>query len=72
MVMLAVLLFVNAAFHVLTWPSFFRRVVKDPRARGEDGRVTTFFTVHMVLFTIAMVIAAASVVAGIAALVGAL
>ena len=72
MVMLAVLLFVNAAFHILTWPNFFRRVVKDPRARDEAGKVTPFYTVHMVLFTVAMVIALASIYAGIAALVGAL
>ncbi|MGO1412707.1 MULTISPECIES: SCO4848 family membrane protein [unclassified Microbacterium] len=70
MVMLSVLLFVNAAFHALTWPNFFRRVVKDPRARDEAGNVTRFFTVHLVLFIAAMVIALASVLAGIAALAG--
>lgn len=72
MILLSVLLFVNAAFHIATWPNFFRRVVKDPRARDERGKVTPFFTVHMVLFVIAMVIALASIIAGIAALVGAL
>ncbi len=72
MVLLAILLFVNAAFHILTWPNFFRRVVKDPRSRDENGKATRFFTVHLVLFMIAMVIAAVSAVAGIAALVGAL
>ncbi|HJB62538.1 MAG TPA: hypothetical protein H9769_02375 [Candidatus Microbacterium pullistercoris] len=72
MVLLAILLFVNAAFHILTWPNFFRRVVKDPRSRDENGKATRFFTVHLVLFMIAMVIAAVSAVAGVAALVGAL
>ncbi|WP_119697985.1 SCO4848 family membrane protein [Microbacterium halotolerans] len=70
MVMLSVLLFVNAAFHTLTWPTFFRRVVADPRARDDAGRVTRFFTVHLALFIAAMVIALASVLAGIAALTG--
>lgn len=69
---LSILLFVNAAFHIATWPNFFRRVVKDPRARDDNGKVTRFFTVHMVLFIIAMVIALASILTGIAALVGAL
>lgn len=72
MVLLAILLFVNAAFHILTWPNFFRRVVKDPRSRDENGKATRFFTVHLVLFMIAMVIAAVSAVAGVDALVGAL
>lgn len=70
MVTLAVLLFVNAAFHLLTWPNFFRRVVKDSRARDDNGKVTAFFTVHLVLFIAAMVIALASILAGISALVG--
>lgn len=69
---LSVLLFVNAAFNLLTWPNFFRRVVNDPRARDENGKVTTFYTVHAVLFALAMVIALISILAGIAALVGAL
>ncbi|WP_174150313.1 SCO4848 family membrane protein [Microbacterium halophytorum] len=72
MVMLAVLLLVNAAFHALTWPNFYRRVVRDPRSRDENGRATKFLTVHLVLFIAAMVIAAASLFAAIAALAGAL
>lgn len=70
MTTLAVILFVNAAFNALTWPNFYRRVVKDPRSRDENGRATAFFTVHLVLFVAAMVIAAVSLVAGIAALAG--
>ena len=72
MISLSVLLFVNAAFHLVTWPNFFRRVLKDPRARDENGKVTRFYTVHAMLFALAMVIALASILAGIAALVGAL
>ncbi|MET4781432.1 hypothetical protein [Glaciihabitans sp. UYNi722] len=66
-----VLLLVNAAFSVLTWPTFYRRVAKDPRARDAAGAATKFLTVHLVLLVIAMVIAAASVVAAIASLSGA-
>ncbi|MCC2031957.1 SCO4848 family membrane protein [Microbacterium allomyrinae] len=68
--LLAVLLFLNAAFNVLVWPTFYRRVAKDPRARDANGRATRFLTVHIVLIAVALTLAAASVVAGIAALVG--
>ena len=71
MIVLAVLLFANAAFNALTWPNFFRRVVKDPRAFDRSGKATKFFTVHLVIFVAAMVIAGVSLVAGIAALAGA-
>lgn len=70
MTTLAVILFVNAAFNVLTWPNLYRRVVKDPRSRDDDGRVTKFFTVHLVLFIAAMAIAAVSFLAGVFALAG--
>jgi len=65
---LAVLLLVNAAFAVATWPTFFRRVAKDPRARDAAGKATKFLTVHLVILVIAMTIAAASTVAAIASL----
>ena len=68
---LAVLLLVNAAFAVVTWPTFFRRVARDPRARDDAGRPTKFFTVHLVILVVAMTIAGASTVAGIASLTGA-
>ena len=66
---LAGLLLVGAAFNILTWPTFLRRVARDPRARDADGRPTRFLTVHVVLVVIAMVLAAAFVVAAIVALV---
>ena len=72
MIVLAVLLFLNAAFNVLVWPQFYKRVARDPRARDENGKATKFLTVHAVLIAIALVIALVSALAGIAALTGAL
>ena len=66
---LAVLLFLNAAFNVLVWPTFYRRVAKDPRAHDARGTATRFLVVHTVLIAIALTLAAASVIAGVAALV---
>ncbi|MET0784789.1 MAG: hypothetical protein ABWX76_03205 [Leifsonia flava] len=67
--LLAVLLLVNAVFNVVVWPAFLRRIAADPRARDAEGRRTRFFTVHVVLISSALVIAAASAAAGIAALI---
>ncbi|WP_300269225.1 SCO4848 family membrane protein [Microbacterium sp.] len=72
MIALAVLLFVNAAFNVIVWPQFYKRVARDPRAKDAAGKATTFLKVHAVLIAIALVLALVSVLAGIAALVGAL
>ena len=69
--LLAVLLLINAAFNVLVWPTFYRRVAKDPRARDSAGRATRFLVVHAVLIGTALVIAAVSAAAAIASLVGA-
>ena len=66
--LLAVLLFVNAAFNIIVWPRFYLRVAKDPRARDAAGKPTTFLIVHAVLIALALVIAVASIIAGIAAL----
>lgn len=68
---LAGLLLAGAAFNILTWPAFLRRVARDPRARDESGRATRFLTVHVVLVVIALVLSAAFVVAAVVALVGA-
>jgi len=67
-----VLLFINAAFNVIVWPRFYKRVANDPRARDAEGRATTFLKVHAVLIALALVIAVVSVIAGVAGLVGAL
>ncbi len=67
---LAILLFANAVFNFVVWPTFFRRILKDPRARDSAGRATRFLTVHAVIIGIALVLACASLFAGIFALVG--
>lgn len=72
MIALSVLLFINAAFNVIVWPQFYKRIVADPRARDAEGNATAFLKVHAVLIAAALVIALVSVIAGIAALVGAL
>ncbi|MCY7326362.1 MAG: hypothetical protein LH605_09570 [Microbacteriaceae bacterium] len=68
---LAVLLLINAAFNVLVWPTFYRRVARDERARDAAGRATRFLKVHAVLIALALAIAAVSAVAAIASLFGA-
>lgn len=65
-----ILLLLNAAFNVFCWPTFLKRVARDARARDEHGRPTRFLRVHQVLVAIAMVLAAASAVAGVWLLVG--
>ena len=62
------LLLVNAAFNVLVWPTFYRRVARDPRARDASGRPTRFLIVHAVLIGAALLLAAASAVGAIIAL----
>jgi hypothetical protein len=66
--LLATLLFLNAAFNLLVWPTFYRRIAKDPRAKDAAGKPTRFLIVHAVLIAVALVLAVASIVAGIAAL----
>jgi hypothetical protein len=63
---LAILLLVNAAFTVVVWPTFYRRVTNDSRARDASGRATRFLIVHRVIVGIAYLIAAVSAVAAIA------
>ncbi|MBP2436217.1 SCO4848 family membrane protein [Microbacterium amylolyticum] len=47
--LLALLLLANAAFNVIVWSRFWKRVSADRRARDSDGRPTRFLTVHAVL-----------------------
>jgi hypothetical protein len=61
----AVVLFANALFNVVAWPRFYPRIAADPRARDAEGGRTAFYTVHVVLIVIALVLAAASAVAGV-------
>jgi hypothetical protein len=67
--LLAILLLLNAAFNVVVWPQFYRRVAKDPRARDAAGKPTAFLRVHAVLIGVALLLALASAIAGIVALV---
>jgi hypothetical protein len=61
----AVLLFANAVFNAVAWPRFYPRIAADPRARDAEGRRTRFYTVHVVLISIALALAAASAIAGV-------
>jgi len=66
---LGILLLANAAFNVFTWPTFLKRVARDPRARDDAGRPTSVLRVHQVLVAIALLLAAVSAVAGVWVLV---
>lgn len=69
-IVLAVLLLANAAFNVIVWPRFYKRVAGDPRARDENGRATPFLRVHAMLIGVALLLALVSAVAGVAVLLG--
>jgi ABC-type transport system involved in cytochrome bd biosynthesis fused ATPase/permease subunit len=71
-ILLAVLLLVNAVFNVLVWPTFSRRVAKDPRARDANGRPTRFLRVHAVLIGAALLLAVISAVCAVLAFAGTL
>jgi len=64
------ILIANAVFNVFAWPTFLRRVMKDPRARDASGKPTPFLRVHVVLVTIALVLAALSAVAAVLIIIG--
>jgi len=66
---LSILLLVNAVFGVTVWPTFYRRVANDARARDAAGKPTKFLTVHRVIIGIALLIAAVSAVFGIVGLI---
>jgi hypothetical protein len=65
LVFAVILLFANAIFNAIAWPRFYPRIAADPRARDADGRRTAFYTVHVVLIVIALVLAAASAITGV-------
>ena len=69
MILLAALLLVNAVFNVLVWPTFYRRIATDERARDANGKPTTFLIVHSVLIGAALLIALVSAVAAILCLI---
>lgn len=65
----AIVLFLNALFNAFAWPRFFARVARDPRARDAAGNATPFLVVHGVLLGVALLLALASLVAGVLLLV---
>ncbi len=65
----SLLLLLTAAWNLLIWPRFWQRVVKDPRARDERGRTTTFLRVHAVLIGVSLALALAVGVLGVLTLV---
>ena len=66
---LSILLLVNALWNALVWPRFYARISKDARARDSSGRATTLLKVHAVLIGVSLLLAAASLVVAIIALV---
>jgi hypothetical protein len=64
-----ILLLINAVFTFVVWPTFYRRVAGDPRARDAAGKPTRFLTVHRVIIGIAYAIGVVSALAGIASLI---
>jgi len=68
--MITIILIANAVFNVVTWPTFFKRVARDPRARDSAGKPTPFFTVHLVLLIIGLTLAALSLVGALLTITG--
>lgn len=67
---LALILILNGIWTIIVWPAFLRRVLKDPRARNENGQPTRFMTVHLMLVTTSIILGLATAVIGIRALMG--
>jgi hypothetical protein len=63
-----ILLVVSGIFNFVVWPTFYRRVANDDRARDAAGRPTRFLTVHRVIVGIAYALGALAILGGIASL----
>ena len=61
---MAILLVVNGIFNLVVWPTFFRRVAKDPRSRDAAGKPTRFLIVHAVIVGLALALGLASILSG--------
>lgn len=61
----SLVLIVTALWNLLIWPQFFKRVVKDDRARDAAGKPTTFLKVHVVLIGVSLALGLAVGVLGI-------
>jgi hypothetical protein len=66
----AIVLLVNGVFAFLVWPTFYRRITADARARDAQGKATRFLRVHQILIATALVLALLSLVVGVLALLG--
>jgi len=66
---LSIVLLVNAAFSFAVWPRFMKRIAADERSTDSSGARTRFYTVHLVLISTALVLAAVSLIVGAAGLV---
>lgn len=64
-VALSWLLIVAGVWNLVVWPQFLRRIMKDPRAKDEQGRATRFMTVHLLLVSISVTLGVAVAVIGI-------
>lgn len=67
---MAILLILNGVFNIAVWPTFFRRVLRDPRARDSSGRATAFLRVHAIIVGVALTLGALSIVIGALSLLG--
>ena len=59
------LLIVAGVWNLVVWPQFLRRIMKDPRAKDEQGRATRFLTVHLLLVSVSVTLGVAVAVVGI-------
>ncbi|MGT2463874.1 SCO4848 family membrane protein [Sinomonas atrocyanea] len=64
-VALSWVLVVAGVWNLVVWPQFLRRIMKDPRAKDEQGRATRFMTVHLLLVSISVTLGVAVAVIGI-------
>ncbi|AMM32173.1 membrane protein [Sinomonas atrocyanea] len=64
-VALSWVLIVAGVWNLVVWPQFLRRIMKDPRAKDEQGRATRFMTVHLLLVSISVTLGVAVAVIGI-------
>ena len=69
-VALAIILILNGIFNIAVWPTFFRRVARDPRARTAEGKAAPFLVVHAVIVSVALALAVVSIIVGALALGG--
>ncbi|GAB2760386.1 SCO4848 family membrane protein [Sinomonas atrocyanea] len=64
-VALSWVLIVAGVWNLVVWPQFLRRIMKDPRAKDEQGRATRFMNVHLLLVSISVTLGVAVAVIGI-------